>query len=328
MSRLIENLLTLARADGGVQLRREPVDLGELAEAVCRQAAALHPARQISFAGHARPGRRRRRGHAAPAAVDPARQRGQVHHRRWPRSGSRSPSAARWCSSPSPTTGSASRPGRRSGSSTGSTGPTRRAAAAVPGSGWRSPPGSSRAPWRHGGGGEQRPRRRDVLGGVAGRTAPDEPTLALGPRHRVARPPAPVRAARALIGDDLRRPEPLGPSAGLRAAITTVGMYLSRPGRRSVCIAVLDGPSWAASTATRRPRRPATARWPGRRRRSARAARRRAAAGRRSSRCRRAPRDQRDPGEALEVPSPPPGRRRRSQTTCRTPRRSRRSRWR
>jgi two-component system OmpR family sensor kinase len=51
MSRLIDNLLTLARADGGVQLRREPVDVGALAEEVCRQAVALHPARAISFAG-------------------------------------------------------------------------------------------------------------------------------------------------------------------------------------------------------------------------------------------------------------------------------------
>jgi two-component system, OmpR family, sensor kinase len=51
MSRLIENLLTLARADGGVRLHRVPVDLAVLAEAVCRQAAALHPTREIGFAG-------------------------------------------------------------------------------------------------------------------------------------------------------------------------------------------------------------------------------------------------------------------------------------
>ena len=50
MSRLIENLLTLARADGGVQLRREPVDLATMAEPVCRQASALHPTRRIGFA--------------------------------------------------------------------------------------------------------------------------------------------------------------------------------------------------------------------------------------------------------------------------------------
>jgi two-component system OmpR family sensor kinase len=51
MSRLIENLLTLARADGGVHLRREPLDLVRVAESVSRQASALHPTREISFAG-------------------------------------------------------------------------------------------------------------------------------------------------------------------------------------------------------------------------------------------------------------------------------------
>jgi two-component system, OmpR family, sensor kinase len=50
MSRLIENLLTLARADGGLRLRREPVDLGAIAEPVCRQASALHPNRRLGFA--------------------------------------------------------------------------------------------------------------------------------------------------------------------------------------------------------------------------------------------------------------------------------------
>jgi signal transduction histidine kinase len=51
MSRLVENLLTLARADGGVRLHRVPVDLAVLAETVCRQAATLHPTREIGFAG-------------------------------------------------------------------------------------------------------------------------------------------------------------------------------------------------------------------------------------------------------------------------------------
>jgi two-component system, OmpR family, sensor kinase len=51
MTRLIENLLTLARADGGVRLRLEPVDLTTLAESVCRQASALHGEREISVAG-------------------------------------------------------------------------------------------------------------------------------------------------------------------------------------------------------------------------------------------------------------------------------------
>jgi two-component system, OmpR family, sensor kinase len=51
MSRLIDNLLTLARADGGVRLHHELVNLSELAESVCRQAAAQHTDREITFAG-------------------------------------------------------------------------------------------------------------------------------------------------------------------------------------------------------------------------------------------------------------------------------------
>jgi signal transduction histidine kinase len=50
MSRLIENLLTLARADGGLQVRREPIDLALVAEQVCRQASALQPSKRIGFA--------------------------------------------------------------------------------------------------------------------------------------------------------------------------------------------------------------------------------------------------------------------------------------
>jgi len=50
MSRLVENLLVLARADAGQQLRRDPVDLGELAESVSRQAQAQHPDRQVRYA--------------------------------------------------------------------------------------------------------------------------------------------------------------------------------------------------------------------------------------------------------------------------------------
>jgi signal transduction histidine kinase len=51
MSRLIDNLLTLARADGGVRLHHDLVNVAELAESVCRQAAAQQPGRQLSFAG-------------------------------------------------------------------------------------------------------------------------------------------------------------------------------------------------------------------------------------------------------------------------------------
>ena len=51
MSRLIDNLLILARADGGVQLHRVPVNIADLAETVCRQAINQHPERTFSFAG-------------------------------------------------------------------------------------------------------------------------------------------------------------------------------------------------------------------------------------------------------------------------------------
>ncbi|HEU4427025.1 MAG TPA: HAMP domain-containing sensor histidine kinase [Pilimelia sp.] len=51
MSRLVDDLLTLARADGGQQPHRTDVDLGELSAEVCRQAAALHPDRQVHCAG-------------------------------------------------------------------------------------------------------------------------------------------------------------------------------------------------------------------------------------------------------------------------------------
>jgi two-component system, OmpR family, sensor kinase len=47
MSRLVDHLLTLARADAGLRLELVPVDLGELAEDVCRQARTLHPDRDI-----------------------------------------------------------------------------------------------------------------------------------------------------------------------------------------------------------------------------------------------------------------------------------------
>jgi signal transduction histidine kinase len=50
MSRLVDNLLTLARADAGHRIERGPVDLGDLVEEVCRQARALHPDRQIHCA--------------------------------------------------------------------------------------------------------------------------------------------------------------------------------------------------------------------------------------------------------------------------------------
>jgi signal transduction histidine kinase len=51
MSRLIEDLLTLARADGGTPLRPSTVDIGELAHETCRKAGAQHPDRTIHCAG-------------------------------------------------------------------------------------------------------------------------------------------------------------------------------------------------------------------------------------------------------------------------------------
>ena len=48
MSRLVEDLLTLARADAGLRLKSAPVDLGALIEEVARQAARVHPDRSVS----------------------------------------------------------------------------------------------------------------------------------------------------------------------------------------------------------------------------------------------------------------------------------------
>ncbi|MGI5243447.1 sensor histidine kinase [Dactylosporangium sp. CA-139066] len=50
MSRLVEQLLTLARADAGRPLHTAPVDLGALVEDVCRQAGAQHPAKRVHCA--------------------------------------------------------------------------------------------------------------------------------------------------------------------------------------------------------------------------------------------------------------------------------------
>ena len=47
MSRLIDRLLTLARADAGLELRLVPVDLDAVVAEVCRQAAVAHPAQEI-----------------------------------------------------------------------------------------------------------------------------------------------------------------------------------------------------------------------------------------------------------------------------------------
>jgi signal transduction histidine kinase len=47
MSRLVQDLLTLARADAGYHLERAPCHLGEIAREVCRQATNLHPSREV-----------------------------------------------------------------------------------------------------------------------------------------------------------------------------------------------------------------------------------------------------------------------------------------
>lgn len=51
MSRLMDDLLALARADAGQVLRREPVDLEELVSEVVDKARALHPGRTFAAAG-------------------------------------------------------------------------------------------------------------------------------------------------------------------------------------------------------------------------------------------------------------------------------------
>jgi signal transduction histidine kinase len=48
MARLVDRLLTLARADSGLHLHLAPVDLKAVVEEVCRQAAAQHPGQQLA----------------------------------------------------------------------------------------------------------------------------------------------------------------------------------------------------------------------------------------------------------------------------------------
>ena len=51
MSRLVDDLLTLARGDGGAPANPSTVDLDELAHEVCRTATAQHPDRRLHCAG-------------------------------------------------------------------------------------------------------------------------------------------------------------------------------------------------------------------------------------------------------------------------------------
>jgi signal transduction histidine kinase len=48
MARLVDQLLTLARADAGIRLERAPLQLDRLVEDVCRQAAAVHRDRRLT----------------------------------------------------------------------------------------------------------------------------------------------------------------------------------------------------------------------------------------------------------------------------------------
>jgi signal transduction histidine kinase len=48
MARLVDRLLTLARADSGIRLPRSPVDLEPIVREVCRQAAGANPSRTVN----------------------------------------------------------------------------------------------------------------------------------------------------------------------------------------------------------------------------------------------------------------------------------------
>jgi signal transduction histidine kinase len=51
MARLVQDLLTLARADAGQRLDKHPLDLTNLVRAVCRRAGAAHPTRTVEARG-------------------------------------------------------------------------------------------------------------------------------------------------------------------------------------------------------------------------------------------------------------------------------------
>ena len=85
MSRLVQELLTLARADAGQHLSREPVELGPLVREVYRQATVMASGSE----GRGRPARRGGRGDGPrrprppeAASPDPRRERAEVHAER------------------------------------------------------------------------------------------------------------------------------------------------------------------------------------------------------------------------------------------------------
>jgi two-component system, OmpR family, sensor kinase len=51
MTRLVDRMLTLARADSGLQLELAPVELGKVLAEVCRQAQTVHPERELESSG-------------------------------------------------------------------------------------------------------------------------------------------------------------------------------------------------------------------------------------------------------------------------------------
>ena len=147
MSRLVDDLLTLARSDRGAGLRREWIDVDELLDEAVGGVRAAYPARRIELSvpagldviGDPRPAVRVVRNLVTNAAVH-TRPDGPIRCRPPPRDGAVADAAGR--RSPAP----ACRRKRRRTCSNGSGGPTRpepeRAAAA--GSAWPSSPRSCR----------------------------------------------------------------------------------------------------------------------------------------------------------------------------------------
>ena len=79
MGRLVDDLLTLSRLDARPTLRQERVDLGALAQDVAQQMQTLAPDRHFVVQSRAVGSDHRRRRPATPGAVEPARQRAQIH---------------------------------------------------------------------------------------------------------------------------------------------------------------------------------------------------------------------------------------------------------
>ena len=127
LSRLVDDLLNLARADAGrVRLQVEDFYLNELLADCCRSVQPLAAARSIALdcRARSRSSLPRRRRAAAPHDAQPARQRHPLHPARRPRLRRLSNRAATMSPSASPTPAPASRPKPRRTSSNASTAPT------------------------------------------------------------------------------------------------------------------------------------------------------------------------------------------------------------